>query len=85
MPGMTAKGRQLRRRDGLQLEKQILTMHLMPIVRGRIQDDLPVDQLPFLVVGAIVDEGAERLDRRPVVALQRFVHCGRPRLSALAI
>ena len=49
---------------------------LMPVVGGRIQDDLPVDQLPFLIVGPIVDEGVERLDCCAVVALQRFAHRG---------
>jgi hypothetical protein len=47
---------------------------LVPVGGCGIQDDLPVDEFPFLVVGTILGEGPELGDRGPIVALQRFVH-----------
>ena len=39
-----------------------------------VQDDLTVNQLPPLEIRAIIDKGAERLDRRPEIALQNLAH-----------
>ncbi len=51
----------------LKLKENVVDDDLVPVVGRWVQHDLPVDQLPFLPVGAIVDEGAKRLDGDPVI------------------